>query len=220
MFQPFDPRGEVEVYFTNMPHWRQKGCSYFVNYRLADSIPKSILEDWEEDKRNWLTRRGYPIASGEHWKDAFLALPRQLQFEFQKCFNRELNTYLDGGSGSCALRNPRCSQVVVDGWEHFHEKRYELFSLVVMPNHVHLLLRPLDGHSLERILQSRKRQSSRKINELNGKTGQLWQKHSYDHIVRNEAALRKFEEYISDIPQKAGLKEGFQVRRFDWQSNP
>lgn len=220
MFQPFDPNGEVEVYFTNMPHWRQDGCTYFVTYRLADSIPKNILERWEEEKRSWLTRRGFPIAPDDYWKEGFLRLPSKLRFEFQKTFNRELNTYLDRGTGSCVLKDSRCSQIVLDGWEFFHEERYEIYSLVVMPNHVHLLLRPFGGQKLEKLLQSRKRQSAREINRLLGSSGKLWQKHSYDHVVRNEVALRKFDEYIADNPSKAGLRTGFRVRRFDWQSNP
>ena len=42
-FKPFDPGGELEVYHTDMPHWRQDGCTHFVTYRLADSIPAQVL---------------------------------------------------------------------------------------------------------------------------------------------------------------------------------
>ncbi len=214
MFQGFNPKAERHVYFTTMPHWRQDGCTYFVTYRLADSIPKSVLDRWEENKRIWLKQHGASLPPEEPWHDAFLRLPRKLQFEFQQCFNRELNAYLDEGRGSCVLREPRCSQIIVDGWDHFHGQRYEIRSLVVMPNHVHLLVCPLPGFELEKILQSRKRQSAREINNLLGKEGKLWQKHSFDHIVRNEEALAKFTNYIAENPAMAGLKSGF--RRFDW----
>jgi hypothetical protein len=51
------------------------------------------------------------------------------------------------------------------------------------------------------------------------RSGDFWQKHSYDHIVRDEVELRAFQKYISDNPTKAGLKAGESLHRsFDWQS--
>ena len=204
-FKPFDPNQSVRVYFTTLPHWRQEGCTYFVTYRLADSIPKKVLERWDIEKAEWLAAHRVTILDGGCWRDAFLQLSEKDRVAFEKYFNRQLNSYLDEGRGSCVLRDSRCSQTVVDGWEFFDGKRYDLGDLVVMPNHVHLLVTPIPGDELEDILQSRKRQSSREINALLGREGTLWQKHSFDHIVRNENALEKFRAYIEDNPRNAGL---------------
>lgn len=122
-----------------------------------------------------------------------------------KYFNRKLNTYLDEGHGSCALSNPRCQQIVVQGWRHFDGQRYELGDLVVMPNHVHLLVTPLPGYELEDILQSCKSHSAREINALCQRSGEFWQKHSYDHIVRNETEHTAYQRYIAENPIKARL---------------
>ena len=123
----------------------------------------------------------------DRWKEAFLKLDQRDRFAFVKHFNRQLNTYLDEGRGSCVLRDPQCSRIVVEGWKYFDGERYDLGDLVVMPNHLHLLLTPRPGHDLEDILQSRKRQSAREINAFLGLRGKLWQKHSFDHIVRIES---------------------------------
>ena len=57
IFQPFDKRGSVRIYFTSMPHWRQDGCTYFVTYRLADSIPAKVVEEWDFEKLKWIQAR-------------------------------------------------------------------------------------------------------------------------------------------------------------------
>ncbi|MBL9115343.1 MAG: transposase [Verrucomicrobiaceae bacterium] len=203
--QPFNAHKPVRIYFTNLPHWRQEGCTYFVTYRLADSIPLSVLAQWESEKLDWL--RHHDVHTSK-WTDGFPQLPSDLQGAFMKHFNRKLNSYLDEGHGACLLRQPVHQKVVSTGWQYFHGQRYELSDLVIMPNHVHLLLTPLPGHELEDILQSRKRQSAKEINHLSQRKGDLWQKHSYDHIVRDETELTAFQRYIADNPMRASLKAG------------
>lgn len=204
-FQPFHERKPVRIYFTNLPHWRQDGCTYFVTYRLADSIPLRVLEQWEHKKLHWL--REHSIDTDD-WTDGFRRLDFAGQRAFLKHFNRQLNTYLDEGHGSCLLRDPRCQKVIVDGWQHFHGQHYDLGALVIMPNHVHLLVQPLPGYDLEDILKSRKSYSAHEINGMLQRTGSVWQRHSYDHIVRHETELAAFQRYIAENPIKAGLRLG------------
>jgi hypothetical protein len=78
-----------------------------------------------------------------------------------------------------------------------------------MPNHVHLLIRPRDGHALSKILQGIKGVSAKECNALLGRTGQpFWQDESFDHIVRSQAQFERFCRYIAENPVKARLKEG------------
>jgi REP element-mobilizing transposase RayT len=115
------------------------------------------------------------------------------------------------------LRDQQCQGIILDGWKHFDGVRYVLGDLVVMPNHVHLLLTPLPGHELEDILQSRKRHSARELNLLLNRSGDFWQKHSYDHIVRDDAEWKALQKYIAENPAKAALKVGESFHRsFDW----
>ncbi|HCN75596.1 MAG TPA: hypothetical protein DIT13_00200 [Verrucomicrobiales bacterium] len=204
-FQPFSDRKPVRIYYTNMPHWRQEGCTYFVTYRLADSIPENVLHQWEREKLHWLSLRGIHV---EKWPEGFARLDPAAQHAFLKHFNRALNRCLDDGHGSCALRDTECQRIIADGWRHFAGMRYELGDLVVMPNHVHLLLTPLPGHELEDLMGSRKRQSAREINLRLNREGDFWQKHSYDHIVRDEIELRAFQKYIAENTAKARLRQG------------
>ena len=46
------------------------------------------------------------------------------------------------------LKDPANAKIVADALRHFDGERYEMASFVVMPNHVHVLFRPLGDHAL------------------------------------------------------------------------
>ena len=50
----FDPEADFKVYRRNLPHWRQAGVTYFVTFRLADSLPTQKLAALKEEKERWL----------------------------------------------------------------------------------------------------------------------------------------------------------------------
>jgi REP element-mobilizing transposase RayT len=90
-----------------------------------------------------------------------------------------------------------------------------------MPNHVHLIMRPLQPTTdpLEKILQSRKLRSSREINTALGESGTLWQEESFDRIIRDEEHLYRCLQYIGDNPRRAGLSPDNSYRwvRSSWK---
>jgi putative transposase len=93
---------------------------------------------------------------------------------------------------------------------HDHQKKYDLIFGVVMPDHVHLLLQPLEAgpriyYDLSTIMKGIKGTSSRRINELLGTTGTVWQEGYFDRIVRDEAELRGKLAYMMNNPVKARL---------------
>jgi REP element-mobilizing transposase RayT len=74
-----------------------------------------------------------------------------------------------------------------------------------MPNHLHALFAP-EHQTLGDVLQSWKGGSAFEINRLLGRSGPLWQKEPYDHIVRSEAQFHHYLRYIAENPIKAGLQ--------------
>ncbi len=42
----FDPRGDIEKTAHKLPHWQQGEVAIFVTFRLADSLPRELLDDW------------------------------------------------------------------------------------------------------------------------------------------------------------------------------
>jgi putative transposase len=90
--------------------------------------------------------------------------------------------------------------------------KFELHTIVVMPDHVHLLLTPLsksDGwpYPLPEIMHAVKGVSARKINILLGRTGPVWQEELFDHLLRSNESLAEKVDYICQNPVRAGVVE-------------
>lgn len=164
-----------------------------------------------EDRALWLKLHDIVQDDEGHWRRELEKLPEGNRREFRDRFTVAFERMLDDGGGFCVLRRDDCRQIVTDALAHFHEERCWLRAFVIMPNHVHVLVSLKPGHELKTILHSWKRFSARKINEMLGQVGSLWQSESWDHIVRDEAALAKFTKYIWENPVKAGLVSGFTV---------
>ena len=48
-----DPKKPIEIYTRRLPHWRQEGATYFVTYRLIDSLPQALLDELAQLKKEW-----------------------------------------------------------------------------------------------------------------------------------------------------------------------
>ncbi len=194
-FVPFDPDSPVGKTGRHLPHWHQDGCTYFVTFRLADSVPKGKLIQWQIELREWL--RQHPE-------------PRTLEQEkeYTELFAERFHRWLDDGMGECWLRQPKISAIVEEALRFFDNQRYWLGHFVVMPNHVHVLVRPLGEYTLSQILHSWKSFTAKQINDAFGRGSKVWQDESFDSIVRDEAALEKFTTYIQENPVKANLRVG------------
>lgn len=88
-----------------------------------------------------------------------------------------------------------------------------------MPDHVHLLLQPREKEpgrwiDLAEILKGIKGVSSRRINQLLGTTGTVWQAVSFDRIIRNDKEYLQKWGYMWNNPVKAGLVEQAEQYRY------
>ncbi len=97
----------------------------------------------------------------------------------------------------------------------------ELFAAVVMPDHVHLLLRALRDKRgwpipLVEIMQSLKSATAHRINKLLSRSGPVWQEESLDHVLRSDESLDEKREYIRQNPVKAGLVRKPEDYRWLW----
>jgi hypothetical protein len=41
---------EIRKTGNRLPHWQQDKATYFLTFRLADSVPVSQLDEWREEK--------------------------------------------------------------------------------------------------------------------------------------------------------------------------
>lgn len=78
-----------------------------------------------------------------------------------------------------------------------------------MPDHVHLVLTPrYEGNSffsVAEIMQGIKSASAHKINRELNRDGQVWQRESFDPVLRREESIHAKVEYMIQNPVRAGL---------------
>jgi REP element-mobilizing transposase RayT len=107
------------------------------------------------------------------------------------------------------LTSPEIGPVVVEALRHQDGARYLLFDYVVMPDHLHMILRPAtaDGTSerVTTILHDLKHWLAHALNRQVGRRGPLWQVESYDHLLRNYDDYLEKARYIYENPHRAGL---------------
>jgi REP element-mobilizing transposase RayT len=180
-----------------LPHWEANHAIYFVTFRLADSLPASVLREFE------IERQGI-IATALAQKREF-SVSEQVQLE--KLFSEKIESKLDAGAGRCYLSNPAVADVVAGALRHFDSSRYQLYAWCVMPNHVHTLFLLHADHALAGVLHSWKSYSAKEANRLLGRTGEFWQREYYDRLVRSEEEFYRIVNYILENPEKAGLRD-------------
>jgi len=192
-----------------LPHCDAGGLIQHITFHLADSLPKSALENLER------------------------SIAEMPDDEKKRQRRQRYQTLLDAGHGDCVLRKPEMAKTVEDALLHFDGERYRLLAWVIMPNHVHVLIEPLPGFSVARILQSWKSWTARRINLMmsaapedpecragarrsQGRPSQgrpsrgrrsraLWQRDYWDRFIRNERHLVTAIQYIEENPVAAGL---------------
>ena len=235
-FQGLRDDKPLHIYQRHLPHWRQDGATYFVTFRLADSLPQMKLRELASFRKEW--ERLHPPPHPNEELD-------QLSREIMQCVNR----WLDQGFGACVLKEPSLAARLIESLHHFDvpsqgsrivrrtaredrqkkaepgasdgktawedrptesrptEGRYELGCYVVMPNHVHAVVRPVDCslHPLEKIVGGWKQHSASRIQEMIGNKGHLWQDEAFDRIIRDEEHLWHVVQYIGRNPEWANL---------------
>ena len=179
----FDPQEPIADLSGNLPHWRQQGCTYFVTFRTADSMPQAKLKQWSQEREAWLASHPEPHDAAT-------------RAEYYERFPARFQNWLDAGYGKCLLARSELRDVVDSALRHFDTERYLLHDYVVMPNHVHALVTPLGEHTLSEILHSWKSFTANEINARSGGSGSFWQKETFDHILRGPAYMERFRAYI------------------------
>ncbi|MEX2579141.1 MAG: class I tRNA ligase family protein [Verrucomicrobiales bacterium] len=195
-FQPMNPRKAVtKKTGANLPHWTQEGATYAITFPLADSVPKRVLDQWRQERDGILARA----------KEQDRELTRAEAMELRELHSERVEAFLDQGRGECVLEDAAAAAAVEEALRFFDGERYRLIAWCVMPNHVHAVVQPMEGNSLESVLHSWKSFTANSVNKALGRSGKLWQDESYDHLIRDEDDLRNQVSYVLRNPEVAGL---------------
>jgi len=182
---------------ARLPHWTREGAFYALTFRLADSLPKTVLDAWEFERQD-VVRTARQLGR---------ALTSLEEARLDTLFSQKVGRYLDEGRGNCWLRQDRIARLVASALEFFEGARYRLLAWCIMPNHVHVVLEPLPGNALPEILHSWKSYTAKQINKLLEKRGQFWEVEYYDHLIRDERDFKAQIDYVLANPLRAEMKD-------------
>ena len=191
---PFlDRNGEIFFKKHNLPHWNQKDKYQFVTFRTIDSLPQKEIEELKLFTSNFLRNHPQP------WD-------YNTSIQYRKTITKRKEELLDKGFGACLLKNPVNRRTVEDAIKFYDEDKYDIDSLVIMPNHVHLLVKMIGEADITEVIGSIMRFTATKINKINNRKGALWLREGFDRIIRNEEHYKSCISYIERNPRN--LKEG------------
>ena len=192
-FKGFTRDQELSIQQRNLPHWRQEGTSYFLTFRMEDSLPRQFWDDWFRE-----------VDAARRQADRDSSCLRRSEKQQRDAMKR-LEQELDACHGRCWLRDPELRRILGEILLHFQGERYRMHAFVIMPNHVHAAVQPLPGHPLSTLLQAWKSFSAHCINKAVGASGRFWQRETFDRILRDADHFRRVIRYIIRNPAQAGL---------------
>jgi putative transposase len=193
-FRGLHPTLPVTIYHRHLPHWRQAGATYFVTFRLADALPQAKLVELKRWRDEW--ERAHPEPRNEaQWQD------------FAKQHAVRIEGWMDDGYGECHFKDAGIAEVMTNAILHIQDDRCTTFAYAVMPNHVHVVTKPLLQWRLEQVLDSWKGYVAHEVNRRLKRSGIFWQEESHDRMIRDEQHLFRVIQYVGNNPRKAGLQQ-------------
>lgn len=202
-------------YRRNLPHIFIKGYAFFVTTRLDGSIPTARIKQLHNELEN--SKKTISAIQD-------LSIRKASNLKIQRKFFKEYELLLHHGNyGPHWLSDHAVAEIVKNSFHWGDPDKYQLYAFTIMPNHVHLVLKPVFQDSdnteqtppkrpndkgdyfLSNLLQSIKKYSAREANKVLGRKGKFWQHENYDHLVRDYDELLRCMDYTLNNPIKAGL---------------
>lgn len=174
------------------PRFDGDATPQLLTLHLIDALPDELRGCWEEELRG--------LDAGEAEAE----------------FRRRLERYLDTGDGDAWLRDANAAGLAERALLAADAELYVLHAWVVMPNHVHVLFTPFAPCDLDAIAAALRKATTRGINEIVSRTGDLWHPAFYTQPVRSEELFARTTAYVESNPVKAGLTAA--VRDWRWSS--
>lgn len=187
-------------YRRYLPHILPPDERLFITFRLANSLPKDIILKLKAEKEATVELIRKTVTEETTRKVELYKIQKRYFAKFDSYLHQCLN-------GVQYLAIEAIAEVLVEALHYRDTKYYQLHAFCIMPNHVHVLLTStIHQEGFFRVLQSLKRHTARKSNELLDLTGNsFWGEESYDHVVRDDEEFVRIIDYIVQNPVKAGL---------------
>ena len=178
----------VYIWGSKLPHWFQDNKAVFVTFRLGDSLPQAKIDELLDIKKKMLSK-------SQDMNDV------TINQQYNVIVVAKMEEWIDAGYGSCILADEKIRKIVEDSIYFFDGVNYTLHSFVIMPNHVHILLSPIGSETVVDCIGKIKRFTAVRINNILNKDGKVWQKGTFDRLVRNSIEFERYWDYIVKNPR-------------------
>lgn len=124
-------------YKRNLPHYTPEGRVFFITSRLANSLPHNVIEQLKRDKQ----KEEKLIAGIKN-----INLKKEEYYKNQKLYFAKFDNALDNlSNGPYWLKDERAAEIVKEAFHYRDGNVYDLYAYTIMPNHIHILIKPLVG---------------------------------------------------------------------------
>lgn len=183
-----------EFHRRNLPHLYYNGGTYFVTYRLKETIQTEKLQKFNL----------YKIKNRD-------------RYQFQTSFIKYDSVLHIFDNKIQHLKIPEVMEVCKSSIHYFDKRDFNLICYCIMPNHIHLVFDLYEStvRNVGEIMNSIKKYSAKKSNEILNRKGPFWQAESFDRLVRDDIELYFIIKYILLNPVNAGFVKDWK----DWSGS-
>ncbi|MDD2229210.1 MAG: transposase [Candidatus Cloacimonetes bacterium] len=192
----------IEQHRRFLPHFQAAEQIISLTWRLAFTLPSHLINLHAEIQ--------------EQLQELRLQKDSHLKHQQILTYTKKIEDY-DALLGRCevsevSLCKPIIAEMLCTAFKFYDTNLYELHAYCLMPNHIHLLIKPLqntagDYHKLSTIVQRLKSYTAKEINHIIGKQGKVWGDDYFDRYIRCQDDYNNTANYILYNPVKAGLVE-------------
>jgi putative transposase len=209
-------------YQRNLPHFHHIGASFFVTWRLYDSLPYEVIEKFKIERDTELTLLKSKELSLEEMALAELRIHNQYFLQFDNALDKiEMGLH--------CLKNENIANIIADKLKSYDGLYYSLEAYCIMSNHVHALfdfsiqverlgneLNEKNYKQLSEVMRLIKGGTSRAANKILTKQGSFWEEEYFDRYIRNANHKEIATKYILNNPVKAKICQDAKVYPYNY----
>jgi len=115
------------------------------------------------------------------------------------------------------FKDKQCFSIILNSLKWLEEnKRIELYFLIMMPSHLHIIIKLKESYILASIMRSFKGYTGREIKKHLGLSTAIYQNQYYDHLIRKNESLLEIIKYCWYNPVRRELVESPYDYQYYW----
>ena len=203
VFRPYTPTARDIVYRDTLPHRSCPGRTIFITWRLSDSIPPdaAMEKSLHRAQKRWLERERVSLwPESQNIDDILLNRCPEKVSSFRLIRYWVEEQFDSKRLGASVLKDSEAAASVRSAIFEEEKSGVGIGDFAISWNHVHLLLVMGQDADLQGHMTRIKGRASCYLGRAGvvGLPKPVWQRHWFDHIVRNRRKLTRIRAYIAD----------------------